>query len=1102
MKARIEYKPADQRVSIWCSDPDLHDSRELDGREQERFSQWITGYRQALRQPDHSRAASLLAIGQDIWHWLDGDESWLERLTHACSSPPLVIEFMVSSGPSQPELSFLEVPWELLASQSRHLAADPCLIYGPVRRIGKESRAGAPSGYRLSLVFMAAAPRGEGVPLQYEAEETAILDATGSIGLDLTVEESGTLPLLAECMARDAQQGASREPQQGASVDVLHISCHGIMNPEPSLMLETDEGDPCPTTAMQLGQKLGGNRPRLLFLSACLTSGPDALFTSLSSSMIRLGVPAVLGWGGSVGDRQATRFAARLYDYLSLSNGLEEALARGRFELFQADTGEAAPSMPGDWHLARLYLGPHGGGVLARGERSRHIRDAESGYKEFLNTKDKTIPVAGRREFVGRRRQIQQILREFRQHSRAGVLIHGLGRQGKSSLAARIANRMSHLQPVIVNQHYGAKDILEAFAYFAGTEEVTAIVNRHREQAAKDPAYLAVALRELLEGPCRDVGQRPVLLIIDDFEQALTDPHPGGLHRVKADLVDSIRALIEAFNAGGTRSRLLITSRYAFTLPHRGRDLAQDFLFSLHLPAMEEYESRKQVAAREMLAGASAHAAGAGLERTARCIKTARGNPGLLTLLFALCLESPDAGDRALQAMETYITSGREPDEEKLHDFIKNLAIDSLIGLLSRSEKELLRASTLFDLPVPVDTLSLMARQAVLSADDQPIRRLQGLGLWEVYEDLVNPAVTAGAVNELVRPRAGALSQEEESGLAKAVIHDLFNRWGGSDGGRRPYPADHELARLALLAEEMPVLAATAEDAVRWLEKRFLYREAASLANESIAALQKAKVTVSPNLLRLASERCQQIGDMAHARTYIGGAIDAFTAARDRGEAVKADDFALALVAQARLLVQAGYPGQAVDVFKEAEGLLKSDPFLRERSIVLGELARIKVDRGEVDEALKLHQEELNVYDALGDKRSRAVTLGDIAHIKVSRGEVDEALKLQSERLQVNKELGDVDGKASALWGIAQIELQLESYQEAFEHLQESYNLFINLGRLDGISMVGLYLGNFLCQAGHKKEGLDILTRSRDGFKKLGQQDRVQQIEEMIRTYS
>jgi hypothetical protein len=64
--------------------------------------------------------------------------------------------------------------------------------------------------------------------------------------------------------------------------------------------------------------------------------------------------------------------------------------------------------------------------------------------------------------FVGRRRELQTALRALREGEHAGVLLHGLGRLGKSSLAARIANRRRDLRAAVVFEHYGALDMLSA----------------------------------------------------------------------------------------------------------------------------------------------------------------------------------------------------------------------------------------------------------------------------------------------------------------------------------------------------------------------------------------------------------------------------------------------------------------------------------------------------------------------------------------------------------------------------------------------------------------------------------------------------------------
>ena len=488
--SRTKLSIEDGQLLFCCEDAGVDDRRPLEGDDHGRFEQWGTAYRHACGQRD--AAEKLLELGREMFDWLDGGGRWIER-ARAAARPPWLVEFSVALHPSVVEGAFLEAPWELLADGADHLAADTELIYCPIRRLAPPAEPEPPSESRLSMVFMAAAPE-EQVTLSYEAEEAAILRATGSIGLDLTVEETGTLPLLGECVARESLSGR---------LDVLHISCHGTLDPEPRLLLEDDEGGPAPATAEEVCDTLGEHRPRLLCLSACETAASDRLLGSLAAGMIRRGFPAVLGWSGKVRDAAATEFAADLYAQLARFQPLETALARARLKLLRPQPGALEKKRSEDWHLARLFLGPGGGGVLCRGTRARHRRDAEYAYKTFLNERDQQVPVAGINEFVGRRRQIQRVLRVFRQGSHAGVLVHGMGRQGKSSLAARIAHRLHQHTLVVLHGAYDAQTVLRAFDRFVRGDEVRAIVGRHEAPVGDDPAVLYQALCELLEGPCR-----------------------------------------------------------------------------------------------------------------------------------------------------------------------------------------------------------------------------------------------------------------------------------------------------------------------------------------------------------------------------------------------------------------------------------------------------------------------------------------------------------------------------------------------------------------------------------------------------------------------
>lgn len=170
----------------------------------------------------------------------------------------------------------------------------------------------------------------------------------------------------------------------------------------------------------------------------------------------------------------------------------------------------------------------------------------DHGHKAFLD-KYKQRPVTSREAFVGRRRELQTSLKVLRERDHAGLLIHGMGRLGKSSLAARVAHRRPDLEPVVI---FGAYDALSiAREIRDGVPAAHAILDAQMAGLRDAPERLEGLLREVLEGPCQQAGNgKPILLIIDDLEHILDEPATvGGSWRVMAAYVPVLRAVLRAF---------------------------------------------------------------------------------------------------------------------------------------------------------------------------------------------------------------------------------------------------------------------------------------------------------------------------------------------------------------------------------------------------------------------------------------------------------------------------------------------------------------------------------------------------------------------------
>ncbi|MGB8295914.1 MAG: tetratricopeptide repeat protein [Polyangia bacterium] len=946
-------------------------------------------------------------------------------------------------------LALLNAPWEVLASNGEFWALQASLAFCPIRRIGKAATPAPPSADRLGLVFMAAAPRGAD-SLNYEAEEIAILKATHSLRLDLVVEESGTLDLLSACVAREKPE-------------VIQISCHGTFQPQPGLLLEDEFGNEALVTANDLVTRLAAQHPRLLFVSACATAQADPVLPSLALSLVMAGAPAVLGWAASVRDDEATLFAALFYKSLTQGDDLGRALANARQNM-----DEMAPFGSRDWHLARLFLSPDAGGALAMaGGRQRHPGQ-EQVVKTLRKAKGRQLSVASEREFVGRRREIRAILREFDaplSERHAGVFIHGVGGQGKSRLAARVAHRLecTH-ETVVIFGRYDAPFILRTLGKRLAMPAATEIVKHHAPLVKADEANLLPALTELLEGPCAqtaDHGARPVLLVLDQFEQALNERDRRTL---KPEYFDSIRALLLAFDASSTESLLLFTCRFQFTCPHHGRDLADaDHLLDVPLHGMNEDEAEKQAQTkRRQLADARSMARQPQRKwceevekRLDRAITNARGNPGLQDLLFTLANEDPAACDRCLAQMEKFHRSSKVPATGQVRAFLEDLDLQSLTGLLSPAQREFLRASTLFEVPVPLTAMRTLAEKAGLGAvssggegargtgegaANDALSRLVALGLWEVYEDLQDPQALALALNALVRPLAGTLSEAEKAGLAGAVTGVLFGEWGGETGGKqRRYLQDHELTRLGMLARDARVLTTTGADGLHFLASQFKWRQAAAWAKEIVAIVDAAGLSASMRLLRTAAKSCHQVGELAEANAFRERAMKLPA----QGGEADTEEQANLLITHAQALMEQGQPDEALRYLERAKGLTVGD---HTRAIVISKVASIRNYKGEVDEALRLYEEARDIHKVLRNKPAWALCLLDIARIRVKKGEVDVARRLHEETRDIFTTFGDKHSQAVLRCDIASIEASKGNVDVARVFYKEALEIFEALG--------------------------------------------------------
>lgn len=444
---RIEVVPAGQRSFHLNIDDGCLD----------RWQAWVQSYRALPRDRVRTRggapsdtAPSPASLGHDLFSWLnEARDGWLSRWLPDVLSLELrlVVPARGRHGRRKRLELFHDLPWEVLAEEAEQmLAQDRQFEFAVLRYLGTPTEPAPAPKQRLGIVYMAAAPEDQH-PLHFEAEESAILQAVGATPLDFFCDESGYLAGLAETLT-----GVQPAAQ------VLHLSCHG----EPGrLCFEDAEGKGVTelVTASQLRDAVTAGLPPLLFLSSCASGdavdaagdphGGDATAAAtFSRALVGLdGVTAVVAWAGKVADAAATEFAAFFYRSLAAGDSVARAVMRARSQMVRGQR------FPHDWHRARVWLAPSGGGVLVGGIDSRLVVAPPD--KEYLDKRTNAVPVAGRHLFVGRRREIRRVL-GFVRDRKPGVVVYGVGGIGKSSFANRIALRLPHHRTLVLHGRWDA----------------------------------------------------------------------------------------------------------------------------------------------------------------------------------------------------------------------------------------------------------------------------------------------------------------------------------------------------------------------------------------------------------------------------------------------------------------------------------------------------------------------------------------------------------------------------------------------------------------------------------------------------------------------
>lgn len=980
--------------------------------------------------------------GRRLYEWLDGSDRLLSSLI--CSEAAVLA---IATGERLAHL-----PWEILHDGQRFLVARPRPVV-PVRwqAQGADERLiwqqpGQQSdkdGYAvpnrpLQMLFMATSPVGVEPVLDFEKEEGQILAATEQQPLSLVVEESGCLTELANLLASYGRDEAGRD-----YFDVVHLSGHAWLGEEgPRFITETETGDRFDASAEEIAEAFEFRFPALVFLSGCRTgeSGGSGEVPSMAAALLAEGAQAVLGWGRPVRDVDGILAAQTLYSKLSAAKTLLEALALTYRAMIRENARDRRKAR--DWHLLRLYVS----GVMPQNlvtplkTPGRAPEPVASMAETFLDAEGR-VKVVDRRSFVGRRRPLQNCLRALRDRNKTGVLLYGMGGLGKSTLAARLCDRLIQFERVVL---FGALDeaaLVNKLADKIGEPDLRRRVQNPDEE-------LKYRLRDLFRAQAKPA----FLLVLDDFEANLEASVSEGF-RIKETPARVLGALLWAIEEVQQRHRVLMTCRYDFEFGGMGQPFQK--MYKQPLAGLQQADLNKKC--RQLEAFGENSTIEKGLRE--RALRLADGNPRLLEWLDKV-LRHPE------EINESSISAVLDKLEEEPVQLREKVLAEVLIQQIDQSMKEMLERTLLYELPVPKEAIHIICEG--ISGIETSIDKAIALGLLEKGWD------------EALRvPRILPLQLSCDEKLARQAANLLTDIWLRKDEieGIKAL----EVHRIAMYGKEQKLATETAMTLSQSWMMRGSPRKAIDICETTLSITDHPRLlmniviakntlgfaeeaySLSQNLLEIlkTSPVCEKESNMCTYIRYevnnllsdmkdrqgkteqaLAGYLKSLViSGRLKSKEIKADAYRKVAGAYTDL----GKLDKAFDSYDKALFLLKDDDQSLKKGAVLHDIAKLYFSIGKLNDAVSFFKLALESFDRTKNSSGYHATLHELGRVLIQKGEYSKALAIFDRCLSFFESAGDIRAKAQTLHEIGFVLIRQGSVKAAIPKLKEVLSLETDL---------------------------------------------------------
>ena len=813
--------------------------------------------------------------------------------------------------------------------------------------------------------------------------------------------------------------------------------------------------------------------PPVITLAACYTGAAASEDgASFAAQLCARGAAAVIATETSITDTYATRLLARVYGTLARSGSPDvvAALAGARREVqaelaASPDKRDTELATLGEWAAVTVLAASGSVTVAGPGRAGPAVRRP---------SRPRIAGLAGRDEwyFVGRRREQRRWPLDLTSSGLAGIVVTGIGGTGKTTLAAEIVSRVRDREPgrILVSLR-GPLTLESVLGAVTATIRRELLVQGGQDQATLQALDVAsgtdlgwqdrvAVLREHVLDPV------PVLLLLDNFEDNLVR------HETGYQVGDQVLAgVLAAWVTDPGASRLLVTSRYAFTLPG-GAEQGLSFRQLGALSRAETWKLAWSLPALDTLDEGQ-------LEQVWRL---AGGHPRSLEYLDALLsggtARYPDVTARLNAAIGQRLNGTERGEWLAAHSRLDaalaetvalaadDVLLDDLLTQLGQvpGAAALLAGISVYREPVDDNAVLFQAGQPDPSAEIIPDR--QG-----AYEQITGILAAAGI------PVDASLDLDDLPGDLRAQLGPHL-----VELNRLPVPPVRPapgLGQQLAACQTASLLTINQEDGPprffvhRWTATGLAARIAGEPdpvlagAHRRAAGYWQWRADVWPQ------DQAAGVHDLLEARYHL-------LQAGDTEAAGQVTEWACS-----QLQTWGAWDQEASLIYDTLTWLPENSP---RRAAWIHHLGMLAQARGDYAEAARQYQRSLDIGERLGDQAGMATSYGQLGVLAQLRGDHAEAARQTQRSLDISERLGNQDGMANSYHQLGRLAQDRGDYGEAARQTQRSLDIKERLGDQAGMARSYHQLGMLAQERGDYAEAARQYQRSLDIKERLGDQ--------------